>query len=116
MISAVNKSDKRGLIRGFIVIVFGILFLSFLGFDLRTELQEFEQENSEEIGDVKQWLFQNVTPSAEAIYHEAKIIAEDNNISIETATEVVQYLIQNAGKVDIPAPNLEVTSTSTDES
>ncbi len=63
-----KTSHKKGLVRSFIVIVFGILFLSYIGFDLRTKVSEFQEEHSESINFVKQTLFELIVPTAEDLW------------------------------------------------
>lgn len=103
---------KQGLVRGFIVIVFGVLFLSYLGFDLREKVDEFQKENKEEISTVKQWLFSVILPGAEDVYQEVSGYAESNGVTIESVMETIQKLLQNAGEVNIPTPDVNPANST----
>ncbi len=87
-----SSSPKSGLIRSFIVVVFGILFLSFIGFDLRGEVTKFQENNSESITSVKQVLFETIIPKTKDSVDSIKEFADENDITVENAKKTLDLL------------------------
>jgi len=97
-----NTDNKQGLIRSFIVIVLGVMFLSFAGFDLRTSVSEFQNEHTEELSFVNQVLFDTIIPRAETTIDEIREFADENNIDVQNLKKLF-----NKYKDSIPREEIE---------
>jgi len=102
-------NSKSGLVRSFIVIVFGILFLSFIGFDLRGQVANFQEENEESITYVKQVLLETVIPKTKDSLDDIQAFAEENDITVERAQEVLELLKKYKDEINLEEYGIEVS-------
>ena len=100
--------SKSGLIRSFSTVVIGILFLSFIGFDLRGEIQDFQSENEESINKVKEVFFSKILPTTKDSLDDVKQYAEENNITVENAQKTLELLKEYKDRIDFEKYGIEV--------
>lgn len=101
--------SKQGLIRSFIVIVFGILFLSFIGFDIRGKVADFQEKHQDDISAVKQVLFDTIIPTTEDALADLKEFADENNITVENALKLFKEYKDKIPLEDIDVDQLKDT-------
>lgn len=82
MIQTVAKSSKKGIMKTFIAIVFGILLLAYFGFDVRGEVDKFRVEHATEINTITEFIFETVFPASEGIYNMVQGVAEQNGVTL----------------------------------
>ena len=101
-------SDKKGLIRSFVLVVIGIVSLSFLGFDLRGEVETFQTDNQESITSVKEVLFGTIIPKTKDSIVDIKAFADENDITIENAKKLLNTLQEYSQKIDLEQYGIEL--------
>ncbi len=107
-----ERNKKTGLIRSFVVVVIGIIFLSFIGFDLRGYVADFQKEHEESITSVKQLLFKTIIPTTKESVDEIKVFADENNITVENARKALELINKYKDTVDFEEYGIEVPHIS----
>jgi len=113
-----SKNSKQGLIKTLVLIIIGVFLLSYLGFDLRAQVSEFEENNQNSISFVKQTLFNVIIPKTEESFDVIKNFAKENDLTIETATRVIEIIKKYANEIDfesygVTVPEFKESSTNT---
>jgi len=88
----IAKSGREGLIKTILTIIVGVLALSFIGFDLREKVENFEQEYTNEISAVTEFFNSVIKPGTEQVIDSSQDTLEDLNINESTIDQFIQFL------------------------
>ena len=75
--------------------------MSFIGFDLRGKVADFQENNAESITSVKQVLFKTIIPTTQTSLDEVKQFAEDNDLTVENAKKALEILNEYKDDIDL---------------
>lgn len=85
-------TNKDGLIRSLLLIIVGIIFLSYIGFDLREKVSSFENEYSDEISTAQDFFNSFIKPGAEQVFDSSQEGLEKLDINEETIGTFIDFI------------------------
>ncbi len=114
-------TNKEGIVKTFIVIVFGILLLAHFGFDIRGHVEEFQSQHQSEINGITSFIFNNFFPASKDIVSIAQdSIGNSDQLDVKKVIDVVLKFFITPQNINSLSEGLNIsdgfnnTSTSTD--
>ena len=91
--------------------MFGVIFLSFIGFDLRGKVDDFQSNNSESISKIKSIVFDAIIPKTQDSFGEAKEFADEHDVTIENAKKILNLIKAYGDTVDFEEYGITVPTS-----